>query len=116
MSLSKRIALYSVLFFYLWFIFSCASAKPSLREHQGTYLESVKLNFEAGEEMLRKKEYDKAIAYFQFVKSKYPFSKYAALSDLRIADAKYQQKKWLAAASAYEVFIRLHPRHEELPY
>ncbi|HXW59916.1 MAG TPA: outer membrane protein assembly factor BamD, partial [Myxococcota bacterium] len=29
---------------------------------------------------------------------------------------KYQQKKWLDAAGAYEVFIRMHPRHEELAY
>src|SRR5260370_14421917 len=95
---------------------ACAGGKASLREHKGSYLESVKLNFEAGEEMLQKQEFDKAIAYFQFVRSKYPFSKYAALSDLKIAETKYAQKKWLDAASAYEIFIRLHPRHEEVPY
>lgn len=94
----------------------CTSTKQSLRDHQGTYLESVKLNFEAGDAALKQGEFDKAIAYYQYVRSKYPFSKFAALSDLRIADAKYRQKKWLAAASAYEVFIRLHPRHEELAY
>lgn len=97
-------------------LFSCASGKKSLREHQGSYLESVKLNFEAGEEELANGDYDKAITYFQFVRSKYPFSQYAALSDLRIADAKFAQKKWLDAASAYEVFIRLHPRHEEVEF
>jgi len=95
---------------------ACATNKTSLREHQGSYLESVKLNFEAGEGLLKKKEYDKAIAYFQFVRSKYPFSQYVALSDLRIADVKYAQKKWIDAASAYEIFIRLHPRHEEVAY
>lgn len=94
----------------------CASTKPSLREHKGSYLESVKLNFEAGDDALKREEYDKAIAYFQFVRSKYPNSIYAAKSDLRIADAKYMQKKWLDAAAAYEVFIRLHPRHEEIAY
>lgn len=104
------------LFFLLAWQSGCSSTKASLREHKGTYLESVKLNFEAGEEALKKEDFDKALAYFQFVRSKYPFSKYAALSDLRIADAKYMQKKWLDAASAYEVFIRLHPRHEELAY
>jgi outer membrane protein assembly factor BamD len=95
---------------------ACVSTKTSLREHEGSYLESVKLNFEAGEDLLKKQEYDKAIAYFQFVRSKYPFSQYVALSDLKIADVKYAQKKWLDAASAYEIFIRLHPRHEEVAY
>jgi outer membrane protein assembly factor BamD len=106
-------------FFLLAFIFillpSCTGLKKNLRENS-SYLENTKLNFEAGEEALRKEEFDKAIAFFQFVKSKYPFSMYAALSDLRIADTKFAQKKWLDAASAYEVFIRLHPRHEEVEY
>lgn len=100
----------------LVFLPSCTGGKKSLREYKGSYLESVRLNFEAGEEALKKGEYDKAIGYFQFVRSKYPFSKYAALSDLKIADTKFVQKKWLDAASAYEVFIRLHPRHEEVGY
>ncbi|OPZ20821.1 MAG: Outer membrane protein assembly factor BamD precursor [bacterium ADurb.BinA186] len=94
---------------------SCASTN-TLRGHKGSYLESVKLNFDAGEEALKNAEYEKAIGYFQFVRSKYPFSKYASLSDLKIADAKYAQEKWLDAASAYEIFVRLHPRHEEVAY
>ena len=95
---------------------SCVGGKKSLRHHKASYLESVKLNFEAGELALKKEEYDKAISYFQFVRSKYPFSKYASLSDLKIADARFAQKKWLDAAAAYGVFIRLHPRHEEVSY
>jgi outer membrane protein assembly factor BamD len=105
-----------LVFFSLALLPACVSNKKSLREHKGTYLESVKLNYEAGQDLLKKQEYDKAIAYFQFVRSKYPFSQYVALSDLRIADVKYAQKKWLDAASAYEIFIRLHPRHEETAY
>ncbi len=95
---------------------SCASGKKSLREQKGTFLETVKLNYEAGMEALKNEDYDKAIGYFQYVKSKSEFSTYVALSDLRIADAKFAQKKWLEAASAYEVFIRLHPRHNEIDY
>lgn len=98
------------------FMHSCASKKSSLREHKGSYLESAKLNFDAGEQSLKDGDYEKAVTYFQFVRSKYPFSQYAALSDLKIADAKYLQEKWLEAASAYEVFIRLHPRHEMVSY
>lgn len=109
-------AFFAVLICGLMMCFSCASGKKSLKEHKGSYLESVKLNYDAGVEALKNEEYDKAITYFQFVRSKYPFSKYAALSDLKIADAKFAQKKWLDAASAYEVFIRLHPRHEEVAY
>ncbi len=94
----------------------CSGSKGSLRSHKGSYLENVKLNFDAGLEALDNSDFDKALSYFQFVRSKYPFSQYAALSDLKIADAKYNQKKWIEAASAYEIFVRLHPRHEEVPY
>jgi outer membrane protein assembly factor BamD len=94
----------------------CTSTKSSLRNHDGTYLESVKLNYEAGLMAMDKENYDKAIAYFQFVRSKYPSSQLAALSDLKIADVKFAQKKWPDAASSYEIFIRLHPRNEEVPY
>jgi outer membrane protein assembly factor BamD len=101
---------------FIFFLSSCTAHQRALKDHKGTYLESAKVNFEAGEVMLKKEEYDKAMAYFQFVRSKYPFSKYAAFSDLKIADTKYAQKKWLDAASAYEIFIRLHPRHSEVCY
>src|SRR5271170_1338148 len=78
----------------LLLITSCTSHKKSLRNEKGTYLETVKLNFQAGEDAMKAKDYEKAISYFQFVRSKYPNSQYAALSDLRIADAKYLQKKY----------------------
>lgn len=113
-SLNRLGSLFSIVLLLLYL--GCAGGKQSLKHHKGSYLESVRLNFQAGEEALKDEEYDKAITYFQFVRSKYPFSKYAALSDLKIADAKFAQKKWLDSASAYEVFIRLHPRHEEGAY
>jgi outer membrane protein assembly factor BamD len=97
-------------------LWSCSSTKGSLREKTGSYTESAELNFQAGLVQLKKGEHEKAVTYFLFVKSKYPFSKFAALSDLKIADTRFAQEKWLDAAAAYEVFIRLHPRHEEVVY
>jgi outer membrane protein assembly factor BamD len=110
---------------YLWYAVilselilgpACSSGKKNLRDFKGSYLESARLNFEAGEEALKEGEYDKALGYFQFVKTRYPVSDYAVLSDLKIADTKFAQKRWLAAASAYEVFIRLHPQHVQTEY
>lgn len=93
---------------------SCSSSRKNLREYDGSYLDSAKLNYQAGQEALRNKDHPKALAYFQFVKGKYPFSQYAALSELGLADTKFAQKKWLESASLYEVFISLHPRHQEV--
>jgi outer membrane protein assembly factor BamD len=115
LKLTRRSFIFFLSFFAL-FLGSCSSNKKSLREHKGSYLESAKLNFDAGEQALKQGDFEKAIKYFQFVRSKYPFSQYAALSDLRIDDTRFEQKKWLDASSAYEVFIRLHPRHAEAAF
>ncbi len=81
-----------------------------------SYLDTVKQNFEAGEKALADKSYEEAIAYFEHVRSKYPYSIYAALSDLRLADAYFDQAKWLEAADAYDFYLRFHPRHEKSGY
>lgn len=104
-----------VFIFLIIFFQSCQSTK-NLKDFKGSYLDSIRLNYDAGVMSLANKEYDKAISYFQFIKSKYPFSQYAALSDLRIADAKFQEEKYIESASLYEVFLRLHPRHEQSEY
>lgn len=111
------------MFKYLLFIasvclFSVGGCKSSslLRNKNASYTESAELNFNAGLEELKKGEHEKAISYFLFVKNKYPFTKFAALSDLKIAEARFDQEKWLDAASAYQVFIVLHPQNEEVEH
>lgn len=61
-------------------------------------------------------KYDKAIEKFQKLKDYYPFSKYAILAELKIADAHYQREEYEEAAFAYENFEQLHPRNEAIPY
>ena len=81
-----------------------------------SYLDNVKQNFEAGEKAFADKTYDEAEAYFEHVRSKYPYSQYAVLSDLKLADIYFAQEKWLEAADAYDFYIRFHPRHEHVDY
>ena len=60
--------------------------------------------------------YSKAIEKFQKLKDYYPFSKYAILAELKIADAHYQRDEYEEAIFAYENFEQLHPRNEAIPY
>jgi len=53
---------------------------------------------------------------FNTLKQKYPYSKYAALADLRLADVKFKAGAYLEAIEAYRLFIQSHPSHEEVPY
>ena len=61
-------------------------------------------------------KYLKAIEKFQRIKDFFPFSKYAILAELKIADAHYQRKEYEEAIFEYENFERLHPRNEAIPY
>ena len=61
-------------------------------------------------------DYKDAIEYFQKLKDWYPFSKYAILAELKIADAHYHLKQYDEAIFAYEEFEKLHPRNEAVPY
>jgi outer membrane protein assembly factor BamD len=60
--------------------------------------------------------YSYAIKNFEQLKDWYPFSKYAILAELKIADAHYHLQQYDEAILAYEEFEQLHPRNEATPY
>jgi outer membrane protein assembly factor BamD len=61
-------------------------------------------------------DYKQAIEKFQQLKDWYPFSKYAILAELKIADAHYHLENYEEAIFGYEEFEKLHPRNEAIPY
>lgn len=62
------------------------------------------------------RDYQGAIDTFQDIVDNYPYSEYAVLAELRIADAFYDQELWDEALSYYRDFAELHPDHEKVPY
>jgi outer membrane protein assembly factor BamD len=73
-------------------------------------------DYKAGVEEASKSNWTEAQKLLEHVRTKYPFSKYAPLAELRLADAKFKQEKYTEAAEAYEAFAKLHPTHEEADY
>ena len=69
-----------------------------------------------GLEEYEKGNYQKAIKAFEDLKDWYPFSKHAALAELKIADAYFHMEEYEDAVFAYEEFETLHPRNEKTPY
>ena len=69
-----------------------------------------------GTEAFEEQEYRDAITYFGKLRDWYPFSKYAKLAELKIADAHYHLKEYEEAIAAYEEFEELHPKNEAIPY
>ena len=47
-----------------------------------------------------------------FIKSRFPYSKYAVLAELRLADAEFGAEQYLEAIDSYRLFIKFHPTHE----
>jgi len=60
--------------------------------------------------------YSTAIETFQAIIDNYPYSDYAVLAELKIADAYFDDGKYEEALSYYRDFGDLHPRNEKVPY
>lgn len=94
----------------------CTTIKTAFSEDGVLYKDSAKANYEAGQKALNESKWEDAEKYFKQVKSKFPYSKYAVLSTLAIADAHFGDEKYLQAADTYRRFISMHPRHVKVPY
>lgn len=53
---------------------------------------------------------------FRNVRRQYPYSRFAALSELRAADCLFSDGKFVEAIQAYRDFVRHRPSHTEVPY
>ena len=69
-----------------------------------------------GSSQFRDRDFKDAIHSFTTLKDWYPFSKYAILAELKIADAHYELEEYDEAILAYQEFESLHPKNEAIPY
>jgi outer membrane protein assembly factor BamD len=90
---------------------SCAASEEGKNL---TYSLTAKQNYERGLEELKKENYAEAAQYFTFVKQKFPFSKYAGLAELALADTEFARGNYQEAIDSLKSFARLHPTHEKV--
>jgi outer membrane protein assembly factor BamD len=69
-----------------------------------------------GIKKLKKKDYNDAIEAFEQLKDRYPYSEQALMAALKVADAKYYNKKYDEALQDYKDFEKLHPTNPAVPY
>lgn len=74
------------------------------------------VQYREGEQLLEDKRYLEALERFRILKTRYPYSNFAAKATLRIADVYYNQAAFIEAASAYRIFTDLYPKHEKAAY
>lgn len=81
-----------------------------------TYSDQVEAAFQRGEQAFKSKDYLEAIRRFNTVRNQFPYSKYAALAELRIGDSYFAQEQYQTAIEQYRSFIQLHPNHDKSTY
>lgn len=77
---------------------------------------TVQDHYDVAREDLEDGLYPEAISGFTELKTKFPYSKFAALADLGIADTYFERGKFIEAIDSYRAFLKFHPSHPEAPY
>jgi outer membrane protein assembly factor BamD len=94
---------------------ACADVSSNL-SGEVTYAKDALGNYDLGEKSFKSHSWTEADQYFQYTKSKFPYSKYAALAELRLADANFEQDKFVEAIDGYKNFMKDHPTHPKVDY
>lgn len=91
-----------------FFFFGCSSA-----DKKGP--ETAESLFERAKELEKSGRTEEAIAKYQEVKNKFPYSKLAIDAELAAADVSYKDESYAEAQVAYQLFRDLHPKHPKTP-
>ncbi|MEO1338065.1 MAG: outer membrane protein assembly factor BamD, partial [Myxococcota bacterium] len=83
---------------------------------QVRYQRTAEGNWLKAKEAFEDDQFLTAQRYYQYIRTKFPYSRYAALSEVRIADCQYGRQRYLEAIDTYQSFVRTHPTHKEVPY
>ena len=67
--------------------------------------------FKLGEKYEKDERFEEAIAQFSQVKNKFPYSKLATESELKIADIHFKREEFIESQNSYQTFKELHPSH-----
>ena len=118
--IGKALQLFGVAVLILTVLTGCATMK-SLREKifgsRGSEIDPVPQELaNEGMEYLKMGQYSLAVDAFQRLRDHYPYSKYAMLAELKIADTLYLKGDYVEGLAAYMEFENLHPKNEATPY
>lgn len=72
--------------------------------------------YKSAEEYEADERYEESIAKYAEVKNKHPYSRFAILSELKIADVQFKRESFIEAQFAYQTFKDLHPKHPQIDY
>ncbi len=101
---------------FLFFLMVLLLCGCSLFEDSNDMEKTVDELVSEGSSAFVAEDYKTAVKAYTDLKDWYPFSKYAILAELKIADAHYHLEAYDEAIIAYEEFEKMHPKNEAVPY
>ena len=72
--------------------------------------------YQQGLDEKNRSSFVEATRYFEWVRNNFPYSQYAALSELALADMGFERGDFAAAATAFQDFVKAHPSHPKAAY
>jgi outer membrane protein assembly factor BamD len=100
-------------------LLACAGKKADVdvtKPVTGAEASNAAKAYEKGVQERKEQNPVEAVRYFEFVKNNFPYSQYAALAELAIADMDFDHDDWAGAANAYSEFVKSHPSHPQAAY
>jgi outer membrane protein assembly factor BamD len=89
---------------------ACANG-PNLSADYG---QTARENYELAVGEFADKDWEESIAFADFVRIRFPFSRYAVEAELLIARAQFELGEHVAAKDAFKQFQKLHPTHKHV--
>lgn len=74
---------------------------------------SAEGRYQYAQALEKEERYEEALLEYQEVKNKHPYSRFAVMAELAVADLHYKRESFIEAQGAYEVFKSLHPQHAQ---
>jgi outer membrane protein assembly factor BamD len=109
----KRGFILLVVGFFLLSAGGCGWFSSSTKEESEMSADAL---IQEGLDAYQLKKYERATEAFQKIKDRFPYSQYAALAELKLADSYYLNKDYELAATSYKEFEKMHPTSEVIAY
>jgi outer membrane protein assembly factor BamD len=76
------------------------------------YAQTARENYEIAVSEFTDKDWEESIQYADFIRIRFPFSRYAVEAELLIARANFEAGNYLIAQDEFRQFAKLHPTHK----
>jgi outer membrane protein assembly factor BamD len=81
-----------------------------------TYSDDARSSYNEALKSFKAREWEDAKALFTDIKKLFPYTRYARLSELRLADIEFEQEKFAESVTAYREYVQNHKNDPEIEY